>query len=103
MMLLLYQVAIRESLAMVKYIAINRNAYNGKEGPCRLKCQRSIKNYCGGSEMEQVKRFIRDEQGLETVEYAVILGLIVVATIGVVTALSTAVQSKFTTVTNTLK
>jgi Flp pilus assembly pilin Flp len=53
--------------------------------------------------MEQVKRFIRDEQGLETVEYAVILGLIVVATIGVVTALSGAVQNKFTTVTNTLK
>jgi hypothetical protein len=27
MMLLLYQVAIRELLIMVKYIAINRNAY----------------------------------------------------------------------------
>ena len=34
--------------------------------------------------MELVKRFIRDEQGLETVEYAIILGLIVVGTIALV-------------------
>jgi Flp pilus assembly pilin Flp len=53
--------------------------------------------------MEQVKRFIRDEQGLETVEYAVILGLIVVATITVIATLSNAVQAKFTTVSNALK
>jgi Flp pilus assembly pilin Flp len=31
--------------------------------------------------MDSLKRFIRDEQGLETVEYAIILGLIVVGTI----------------------
>jgi Flp pilus assembly pilin Flp len=52
--------------------------------------------------MEQVKRFIRDEQGLETVEYAVILGLIVVGTIAAITALRTKVINTFTNTTNTL-
>jgi len=39
--------------------------------------------------MEMLKRFIRDEQGLETVEYAIIAGLILViaiATIGLIGA-----------------
>ena len=31
--------------------------------------------------MEMLKRFIRDEQGLETVEYAIIAGLILVIAI----------------------
>ena len=52
--------------------------------------------------MEQVKRFIRDEQGLETVEYAVILGLIVVGTIAAITALRTRVIGSFTATTNAL-
>ncbi len=50
--------------------------------------------------MEQVKRFIRDEQGLETVEYAIILGLIVAGTIGLVIAIGNWVHDKFNT-TNT--
>ena len=45
--------------------------------------------------MEQVKRFIRDEQGLETVEYAIILGLIVAGTIGLVVAIGSWVHDKF--------
>lgn len=45
--------------------------------------------------MELVKKFIRDEQGLETVEYAIILGLIVVGTIAAVITLGTWVQGKF--------
>ncbi len=37
--------------------------------------------------MERVKKFIRDEQGLEAVEYAVILGFIVVGSLGLICAL----------------
>ena len=47
--------------------------------------------------MEMVKRFIRDEQGLETVEYAIILGLIVVATITMVVSIGGRVLTAFTT------
>ena len=45
--------------------------------------------------MELVKRFIRDEQGLETVEYAIILGLIVVGTIALVVAIGNRVRNAF--------
>lgn len=44
-----------------------------------------------------LKRFIKDEQGLETVEYAIITGLIVVGVIGAVTAIGTWVATQFTT------
>ena len=46
--------------------------------------------------MEMLKRFIRDEQGLETVEYAIILGLIVVGTISLVIAIGNKVLNAFT-------
>jgi Flp pilus assembly pilin Flp len=49
-----------------------------------------------------LKRFIRDEQGLETVEYAIILGLIVVATIGLVAALGGWVHDRFQAITDEL-
>lgn len=49
-----------------------------------------------------VKRFIADERGLETVEYAVILGLIVAATIGLVVTLGNWVAGQFTAVNTTL-
>ena len=52
-------------------------------------------SFSGGVEMEQVKRFIRDEQGLETVEYAIILGLIVVGTIASIITIGTWVKGKF--------
>ena len=45
--------------------------------------------------MEMVKRFIRDEQGLETVEYAIILGIIVVASIGLILTLGNWVHNAF--------
>lgn len=44
------------------------------------------------------KSFARDEQGLETVEYAIILGLIVAGTITVIAAIGTWVNGRFTTV-----
>ena len=45
--------------------------------------------------MEAVKRFVKDERGLETVEYAIILGLIVAATITLVVTLGTWVSAQF--------
>ncbi len=44
-----------------------------------------------------VKRFVADERGLETVEYAIITGLIVAATITVIAAIGTWVFNTFTT------
>ena len=40
------------------------------------------------------KRFLTDEQGLETVEYAVIGGLIIIGTVVTVGALATAINGK---------
>jgi Flp pilus assembly pilin Flp len=48
--------------------------------------------------MEKIWKFIKDEEGLETVEYAIILGLIVATTIGLITGLGTWVHDKFDTV-----
>jgi pilus assembly protein Flp/PilA len=47
--------------------------------------------------MSTIKRFIKDEQGLETVEYAIIAGLIVVGIVAAITAIGTWVQTQFTT------
>jgi Flp pilus assembly pilin Flp len=41
--------------------------------------------------------FLKDEDGLETVEYAIILGLIVAGTIGIVNWMGTWVNGAFTT------
>lgn len=50
--------------------------------------------------MKTLKRFVKDEQGLETVEYAIILGLIVVGTIGAVITLGNWVYNQFNDVNN---
>lgn len=42
-----------------------------------------------------VKKFVKDERGLETVEYAIIAGLIVVGTIVSITAIGGYVKAKF--------
>jgi Flp pilus assembly pilin Flp len=42
-----------------------------------------------------LKRFVTDEQGLETVEYAVMTALIVAAMVVAITALSGAVTGRF--------
>ena len=52
--------------------------------------------------MKKVERFMRDERGLETVEYAVLTSLIVVSLIAAVTALGTAMRSRFNGTTNTI-
>lgn len=53
--------------------------------------------------MGQLKRFWNDEQGLETVEYAIILGLIVVATIGIISSIGTWVNGRFDAVNTELQ
>ncbi len=50
-----------------------------------------------------LKRFVADESGLETVEYAVITGLIVAATITAIATLGGWVTTQFTTLNTTLK
>ncbi len=48
--------------------------------------------------MKKLMAFFKDEDGLETVEYAIILGLIVAGTITAITALGGWVNTKFTAV-----
>jgi pilus assembly protein Flp/PilA len=42
-----------------------------------------------------VKRFVKEEEGLETVEYAIIAGLIVAGTIVTIVAIGAWVSTKF--------
>jgi Flp pilus assembly pilin Flp len=46
--------------------------------------------------MNAMKKFFSDEQGLESVEYAIIAGLIVVGLIVVITSIGGKVLAKFT-------
>jgi Flp pilus assembly pilin Flp len=47
-------------------------------------------------------KLVRDEQGGEVLEYALIAGLIVVAAIAVITAVGTKVVGKWTSLNNSL-
>ena len=49
-----------------------------------------------------IKKFFSDEKGLETVEYAIILGLIVAGTVGLIIALGNWVNLQFTNVNGEL-
>ncbi|MDH4201683.1 MAG: Flp family type IVb pilin [Phycisphaerae bacterium] len=46
--------------------------------------------------MNTFKRFIKDERGLETVEWAVIAALIVAGLIAIITGLGQNVENRFT-------
>ena len=52
--------------------------------------------------MSTVKTFLADESGLETVEYAIIAGLIVVGTIVAITAIGVWVGGQFGSLQTTL-
>jgi pilus assembly protein Flp/PilA len=52
--------------------------------------------------LKTLKRFVKDEQGLETVEYAVITGLIVAATITAISTLGGWVTTQFTSINDTV-
>ena len=45
--------------------------------------------------MEMLKRFIKDERGLEGSEYALLLALICIAIIAAISALASAIAGKF--------
>jgi len=45
--------------------------------------------------MQVIKRFLADDRGLETVEYAIITGMIVTGLIAVVVAIGTWIKGKF--------
>ena len=55
-----------------------------------------------GKTMNTTQKFLKDERGLETVEYAIILGLIVAGTIGLILTLGNWVRTQFSTVTGAL-
>ena len=46
--------------------------------------------------MDKLRNFFKDEKGLETVEYAIIVGLIVAGTISTIAAIGTWVSGRFT-------
>lgn len=52
--------------------------------------------------MKKLMAFLKDEDGLETVEYGIILGLVVAGTITAIVALGSWVNTQFTTVNGTL-
>jgi pilus assembly protein Flp/PilA len=52
--------------------------------------------------MKKLMAFLKDEDGLETVEYAIILGLIVAGTVTLITALGGWVNGQFTAVNTDL-
>jgi pilus assembly protein Flp/PilA len=47
--------------------------------------------------MSSVKRFLSDDKGLETVEYAIIAGLIVSGLVAIIVAIGGWVKTQFTT------
>lgn len=49
-----------------------------------------------------VAKFVRDEQGGEVLEYALIVGLIVVAAIASITSVGTKVLARWTSLNNSL-
>ena len=52
--------------------------------------------------MTTLKQLFRDERGGEVIEYALILGLIVVAAIGIIGAFGTKVLAKWSSVNSSL-
>ena len=45
--------------------------------------------------MTHIKRFLSDEKGLETVEYAIIVGLIVAGLVAIIAAIGAWVKTQF--------
>lgn len=52
--------------------------------------------------VSRIRRFIASEDGPTAVEYAVMVGLIVVAIIGVVTSLASSMSGTFSTVSSSI-
>jgi pilus assembly protein Flp/PilA len=56
----------------------------------------------GGRNMERFKRFIKDEEGVTAIEYALIASLIAVAIIVAVTLVGTNLSAKFNAIAGKL-
>jgi Flp pilus assembly pilin Flp len=52
--------------------------------------------------MQTLHKFLSDERGLETVEYAIITGLIVTGLVAVVVAIGTWIKGKFDSLKTTV-
>jgi pilus assembly protein Flp/PilA len=52
--------------------------------------------------MKSIKRFIKEEKGLETIEYAIVAGLIVVGIVATLTSIGVWVAAQFTALDNDL-
>ncbi len=60
--------------------------------------------YMGSTKMKNLlKRFLKDERGLETVEYAIIAGLITIAAIAIIASIGREVANRFETLDAKLK
>ena len=53
--------------------------------------------------MERIKRFLKEEEGTETVEWAIIIGLIAVTSIATIVLIGTWVSGKFTDLNTALQ
>jgi pilus assembly protein Flp/PilA len=53
--------------------------------------------------MKTVLRFLKDERGTETVEWAIIMGIIAVAAVGAISAIGTKVTNAFNKLNNALQ
>jgi pilus assembly protein Flp/PilA len=53
--------------------------------------------------MEKIKRFLMEEEGTETVEWAIIIGLIAVASIATIVGIGTWVSGKFTSLNTAIQ
>ena len=56
----------------------------------------------GERTMKLVKRFLRDESGLESMEYAILAALLVVGLVTILTSVQTEIKAVFTAVQNAL-
>lgn len=78
-------------------------AWSGNNG-CSFAKRR---NQLGENAMKRVfkgiRKFVGDERGLETVEYAVVAALITVAAVTAITLVGTNVANKFSAVANVVK
>jgi Flp pilus assembly pilin Flp len=50
-----------------------------------------------------IKKFAKEEEGMETVEYAVVAALVIAVTVGVWTLLGTAVKDKISELTSSVR
>ena len=51
---------------------------------------------------DALKRFIRDEHGLEMVEFAIIVGIVTAGTLGAMTAIGVWLSNRYVTLQNDL-